>query len=49
MIALDPWFWPHVKDSIGSAAHQKTLIVMTERFPGAVKADIRSGNMDTYE
>jgi dienelactone hydrolase len=49
VIALDPWFYPHVKDSINAADHQKSLVVMTERFPIFVKKEKKSGFMDTFE
>lgn len=49
VIALDPWFFPHIKDEIKAAENQKTLILMTETFNGAVKNDKRSGHMDTFQ
>lgn len=49
VVGLDPWFYPHSKDTIGAADHQKLLIVMTEKFPGAVKTAKGSNEMDTYE
>lgn len=49
VIALDPWFYPRNKDRIGSADHQKSLIIMTEYFPKAVKKEKNSGYMDTND
>ena len=49
VIALDPWFFPHLQDDdIATADHQKSLIVMTEHFDSDIKADKNSNNMDTY-